>query len=40
MSPEMAKGPVESINKTSDVYLLGAIYTKSLAAIRPIPAGT
>ena len=25
MSPEMAKGPVESINKTSDVYLLGAI---------------
>ena len=25
MSPEMAKGPVEAINKTSDVYLLGAI---------------
>ncbi len=25
MSPEMAKGPVESIGKTSDVYLLGAI---------------
>jgi WD40 repeat protein/serine/threonine protein kinase len=25
MAPEMAKGPVESINKTSDVYLLGAI---------------
>jgi WD40 repeat protein/serine/threonine protein kinase len=25
MSPEMAKGPVESINKTSDIYLLGAI---------------
>jgi WD40 repeat protein/serine/threonine protein kinase len=25
MAPEMAKGPVEAINKTSDVYLLGAI---------------
>jgi WD40 repeat protein/serine/threonine protein kinase len=25
MSPEMAKGPVDSINKTSDIYLLGAI---------------
>jgi WD40 repeat protein/serine/threonine protein kinase len=25
MSPEMAKGPVEAINKTSDIYLLGAI---------------
>ena len=25
MSPEMAKGPIEAINKTSDVYLLGAI---------------
>ncbi len=25
MSPEMAKGPVEKINKTSDIYLLGAI---------------
>ncbi|MCI0331620.1 MAG: protein kinase [Planctomycetes bacterium] len=25
MSPEMAKGPVENINKTSDIYLLGAI---------------
>jgi WD40 repeat protein/serine/threonine protein kinase len=25
MSPEMARGPVESINKTSDIYLLGAI---------------
>jgi WD40 repeat protein/serine/threonine protein kinase len=25
MSPEMAKGPVEAINKSSDVYLLGAI---------------
>src|SRR4051812_11175884 len=25
MSPEMARGPVEAINKTSDVYLLGAI---------------
>ena len=25
MAPEMAKGPVETINKTSDVYLLGAI---------------
>ena len=25
MAPEMAKGPVESINKTSDIYLLGAI---------------
>jgi WD40 repeat protein/serine/threonine protein kinase len=25
MGPEMAKGPVEAINKTSDVYLLGAI---------------
>ncbi len=25
MAPEMARGPVENINKTSDVYLLGAI---------------
>lgn len=25
MAPEMAKGPVEAINKTSDIYLLGAI---------------
>jgi serine/threonine protein kinase len=25
MAPEMAKGPVEVINKTSDIYLLGAI---------------
>lgn len=25
MAPEMARGPVESINKTSDIYLLGAI---------------
>lgn len=25
MAPEMAKGPVENITKTSDVYLLGAI---------------
>ena len=25
MAPEMARGPVEAINKTSDVYLLGAI---------------
>jgi WD40 repeat protein len=25
MAPEMAKGPVDKINKTSDVYLLGAI---------------
>ncbi len=25
MSPEMAKGPVDAINKTSDIYLLGAI---------------
>ena len=25
MAPEMARGPVENINKTSDIYLLGAI---------------
>jgi len=25
MAPEMARGPVESINKTSDIYLLGAL---------------
>jgi WD40 repeat protein/serine/threonine protein kinase len=25
MAPEMAKGPIETINKTSDIYLLGAI---------------
>jgi WD40 repeat protein/serine/threonine protein kinase len=25
MAPEMARGPIENINKTSDVYLLGAI---------------
>ncbi len=25
MAPEMARGPIEAINKTSDVYLLGAI---------------
>ncbi len=25
MAPEMAKGPVDNINKTSDIYLLGAI---------------
>ncbi len=25
MAPEMARGPIESINKTSDIYLLGAI---------------
>jgi WD40 repeat protein/serine/threonine protein kinase len=25
MAPEMARGPVDSINKTSDIYLLGAI---------------
>ena len=25
MAPEMARGPVENINFTSDIYLLGAI---------------
>jgi WD40 repeat protein/serine/threonine protein kinase len=35
MSPEMAKGPVESINKTSDIYLLGAILYEIIGGIPP-----
>ncbi|MCC7476220.1 MAG: protein kinase [Pirellulales bacterium] len=35
MAPEMAKGPVESINKTSDVYLLGAILYEIIGGIPP-----
>lgn len=35
MSPEMAKGPVEAINKTSDVYLLGAILYEIIGGIPP-----
>ncbi len=35
MAPEMAKGPVESINKTSDVYLLGAILYEIIGGVPP-----
>ncbi|HEX3599616.1 MAG TPA: protein kinase, partial [Lacipirellulaceae bacterium] len=35
MSPEMAKGPVESIDKTSDVYLLGAILYEIIGGVPP-----
>ncbi len=35
MSPEMAKGPVESINKTSDIYLLGAILYEIIGGVPP-----
>src|ERR1700741_3557578 len=35
MSPEMAKGPIELINKTSDIYLLGAILYEIIGGIPP-----
>jgi WD40 repeat protein/serine/threonine protein kinase len=35
MAPEMAKGPVEVINKTSDIYLLGAILYEIIGGIPP-----
>lgn len=35
MSPEMARGPVEAINKTSDVYLLGAILYEIIGGVPP-----
>lgn len=35
MSPEMASGPVDSINKTSDIYLLGAILYEIIGGAPP-----
>ena len=40
MSPEMAKGPVETIDKTSDIYLLGAILYEIIGGHPPIRAAT
>ncbi|HEX4414190.1 MAG TPA: protein kinase, partial [Lacipirellulaceae bacterium] len=35
MSPEMTKGPIEQIDKTSDVYLLGAILYEIIGGVPP-----
>jgi WD40 repeat protein/serine/threonine protein kinase len=35
MSPEMARGPVERINKTSDIYLLGAMLYEIIGGVPP-----
>jgi len=35
MAPEMARGPVENINKTSDIYLLGAILYEIIGSQPP-----
>ncbi|HJQ79871.1 MAG TPA: serine/threonine-protein kinase, partial [Lacipirellulaceae bacterium] len=35
MAPEMARGPVERINKTSDIYLLGAMLYEIIGGVPP-----
>ncbi len=35
MAPEMARGPVERIDKTSDIYLLGAILYEIIGGVPP-----
>jgi WD40 repeat protein/serine/threonine protein kinase len=35
MAPEMARGPVELINKTSDIYLLGAMLYEIIGGVPP-----
>ncbi len=39
MSPEMARGPVESIDQTSDVYLLGAMLYEIIGSKPPHSGG-